>query len=340
MIQANYSAYSLTFKNPVLTSRGSMSTKQGYFIELTNGEKKGIGECSFIEGLSADDLEHYEQALQEVCNNFSHNLSAFQHLIEKFPSIVFGIETALLSLHSTTNDVLFDSAFSQGRKGIAINGLVWMGDADFMQRQVEEKLQQGFKCIKLKVGALEFATELMLLEQLRKRYDAKSIELRLDANGAFAKHDVFEKLYALSAFGIHSIEQPVAQRQWSLMHEVCAARIIDVALDEELIGVNDTLLRKKMLTEISPQYIILKPSLLGGFAQAEEWISFAEQQNIGWWATSALESNVGLNAIAQWVATKQNELPQGLGTGGLYVNNTPAKSEIRNGELWFVKTSF
>lgn len=328
-----FEKYQLRFKNPVLTSRGAMSVKNGYFVFVEQEEKTGIGECSFIEGLSCDNLLQYEEQLNEICLSplrFIHNTALLQN---QYPSIRFGLEMALLSL-SAKDECLFESDFSKGKKGIPINGLVWMGTASFLQKQIEEKISAGFTCIKMKVGALDFATELKLIEGIRNRFSVSEIEIRLDANGAFTAKDVFEKLHVLSAFQIHSIEQPIQPKQYSLMKEICAAKIIRIALDEELIGVNTIEEKAALLNQIKPDFIILKPSLLGGFASSNEWIEIAESNKVAWWATSALESNVGLNAIAQWVATKNNHLPQGLGTGGLYENNTATQLFIKQGELW------
>lgn len=328
-----FEKYQLRFKSPVLTSRGAMRVKNGYFIYLENEGKTGVGECSFIEGLSCDKLLHYEEQLNEICLSPSFFLENSEILQQEFPSIRFGLEIAFLSLRAKDN-YLFESDFAHGKTGIPINGLVWMGSADFLQKQIEEKLSAGFKCIKMKVGALDFSTELKLIEGIRKRYSADEIEIRLDANGAFSANDVFEKLHQLSAFEIHSIEQPVQPKQYSLMKEVCAAKIVRIALDEELIGVNSIDEKSTLIAHTKPDFIIIKPSLLGGFAASEEWIDVAEKQNIGWWATSALESNIGLSAIAQWVATKNNPLPQGLGTGGLYENNVVTNLFINQGKLW------
>jgi len=332
---ASFKKYSLQFKSPVLTSRGSMTHKNGYFLEVSDGGKSGVGECSFIEGLSMDDLDNYESTLQTVCENIEEFIANPQQLLVEYPSIVFGLETALLDFNSNKKDVLFESDFTKGLKGIPINGLIWMGDENFMQQQISEKIAQGFKCVKLKVGALDFATELKIIEGIRKQFAKEQIELRLDANGAFNATDVFEKLKTLAQFDIHSIEQPVKPEQFELMHEICTSGIIDIALDEELIGVSNHEQRNELLDKINPQFIILKPSLLGGFKSCDEWIELAEHKRISWWATSALESNVGLNAIAQWVFTQNSSLPQGLGTGGLYQNNTSTKSKITNGKLWF-----
>lgn len=332
-MKITFKKYELKFSRPILTSRGGMNVKNGYFVYLEEAGKVGVGECSFIEGLSCDNLENYEEKLEEIAAAPQSYIANLESLQSEFPSIRFGIETALLSLKSS-DDILFQSDFAFGKCGIPINGLVWMGKEDFLQQQIEEKLAAGFRCIKLKVGALDFSTELKLIEGIRKQFSAKEIELRLDANGAFKAQDVFEKLKAFSAFEIHSIEQPVQPKQFNLMREICASNIIPVALDEELIGVNAQKERAKVLDAILPTYIILKPSLLGGLQPCNEWISLAEKRAIKWWATSALESNIGLNAIAQWVAEKENLLPQGLGTGSLYQNNVPSKLEIRNGALW------
>jgi o-succinylbenzoate synthase len=335
MLTASFKKYSLQFKTPVLTSRGSMTHKNGYYIELTDGAKKGIGECSYIEGLSIDRLDDYETTLHTVCQNIANYLHAPHINLTAFPSIAFGIETALLDFNSTKQDVLLESNFTKGLSGISINGLIWMGNKRFMLQQVQEKIAHGYKCIKLKVGALDFATELKIIESIRKEFSKNKIELRIDANGAFNATDVFTKLKALAQFGIHSVEQPVKPKQYELMHEVCAANIMDVALDEELIGVCNTEERTALLEKINPQYIILKPSLLGGIASCNEWIEIAHSKNIAWWATSALESNIGLNAIAQWAFTKHPAMPQGLGTGGLFINNTTTKLHIKEGNLWF-----
>lgn len=332
-MKASFEKYTLKFKQPILTSRGAMAVKNGYFITLEDDRETGVGECSFIEGLSCDNLLDYEAKLKEVCTKPEFFIQHINQLQQSFPSICFGLETALLSL-SVSNEMLFRNEFSLGKKGIPINGLVWMGSASFLQQQIEEKINAGFNCIKMKVGALDFATECNLIEGIRKQYAPSQIEIRLDANGAFKATDVFEKLKTLSAFDIHSIEQPIQPKQWQLMREVVAAQLIPIALDEELIGVYTLELRRALLSQIKPDYIILKPSLLGGLAVCNEWIALAEAQHIQWWATSALESNVGLNAIAMWVAEKHNLLPQGLGTGSLYLNNTASKLYIKNGALW------
>lgn len=333
-MQAGYKPYQLNFKQPVLTSRGEMVYKNGYFLTLTDGIKSGIGECSFIEGLSADDLSNYEEVLKTICAYLEKDEKPDSTIVSSHPSIVFGLECALLDLKNGGKKIYFESLFTKGKKLIPINGLVWMGTKDFMQKQIQEKLTAGFTCIKIKVGAIDFAEEVSMLRSIRRKFPVDKIEIRLDANGAFNAADVFKKLETLEAFQIHSIEQPVRKGQLELMMRVCKQSPIPVALDEELIGVHGTV-QDDVLSFIRPKYIILKPSLLGGFAVCDEWIRKAEKQNIEWWATSALESNIGLNAIAQWVFTKKSKLVQGLGTGSLYTNNIVSPLYIENGNLGF-----
>jgi o-succinylbenzoate synthase len=251
----------------------------------------------------------------------------------EFPSIQFGLEQAFLSLQSSSKFELFPSNFTRGKQAISINGLVWMGDEAFMKTQIKEKIEAGFSCIKMKIGAIDFETELDLLTSIRKEFSSKDIELRVDANGGFHPQEALEKLKRLSALEIHSIEQPIRQGQFEEMARLCEKTPVPIALDEELIGVFSVTEKKELLQTIQPQYIILKPSFIGGFQGSDEWISLAEKQDVRWWVTSALESNVGLNAIAQWTFTLQNPLPQGLGTGGLYTNNFESPLEVKNGKL-------
>lgn len=319
--------YQLKFNTPVLTSRGSMFVKNGYFLFLNDGKNTGAGECSFIEDLSIDNLENYHLVLHQLCENQTVDL-------QEYPSIKFGLECAQLDLANGGQNILFESNFTQNISRIPINGLVWMGDKDFMFNQIERKLKEGFKCIKIKVGAIDFDEETELIRYIRSKFPADVVEIRLDANGAFSHTDVFQKLEKLSAFQIHSIEQPVKQGQPELMKKVCVNSPIHIALDEELIGIDETE-QFDLLNFIQPTYIILKPSLLGGFTTCEQWIKTAERLDINWWATSALESNVGLNAIAQWVYTKQNPLAQGLGTGGLYTNNISSPLYITQGNIGY-----
>ncbi len=308
-----------------------MSVKNGYLLSITENTIRGIGECSFIEDLSIDDIPNYEAALKEVCS-YIENPSLVKPNISLFPSIRFGWECALLDLKGGGREILFDTDFTKGINQIPINGLVWMGSKEFMQRELEEKLQDGFRCIKIKVGAIGFNEEINLLKFIRQRFPKDAIEIRLDANGAFQKDDVFKKLEILADFDIHSIEQPVKAGELDLMSEVCSYSPIPVALDEELIRIKECDM-EHLLEKLCPHYIILKPSLLGGFKVCDKWIELAERKDIGWWATSALESNIGLNAIAQWVFTKNNAMVQGLGTGGLFIDNISSPLFIQNGNL-------
>ena len=247
------------------------------------------------------------------------------------------MEQAFLSLEAKQEGVLFPSPFTEGQVPIPINGLIWMGDKDYMQQQIREKLSQGFHCIKMKIGAIDFETEYQLLKNIRQEYAPSDIELRVDANGAFSPLEALEKLKRLADLQIHSIEQPIRAGQYEQMARLCEASPLPIALDEELIGVACPERKKEILQWIRPAYIILKPSLIGGYRGSEEWIDLAEKQGIGWWVTSALEGNVGLSAIAQWTYTLKNPLPQGLGTGSLYTNNFPSSLEVKNGGLWWLK---
>lgn len=331
-MKAHFKKYQLQFKNSVLTSRGAMDVKNGYYLFLSEQGKTGIGECSFIEGLSKDNLLLYEQVLILLCEALATQ-SALPDL-SGYPSIQFGLETALLDLQNGGKHLIFDNAFSHGQKTIPINGLVWMGSKQFMLQQVEEKLKLGYSCIKLKVGALAFEEECRILTFIRERFSPQQVELRLDANGAFAASDVYQKLETLAQFHIHSIEQPVKPGEVELMAGLCKHPIIPIALDEELItpAMGEKL---NVLNAIQPQYIILKPGLLGGFDVCNRLIKHAETLGIGWWATSALESNIGLNAIAQWVAGFQTPMVQGLGTGSLYTNNVASPLYIKDGRLGY-----
>lgn len=332
-MKATYKKYILNFKRPSGTSRGVMTEKETWFLILEEDGKIGIGECGILRSLSIDDRPDYEEKLQWVCHNIHlRKDQLWQELIE-FPSIQFGVEMAFLSLQSKTPFELFPSEFTEGKKNMLINGLVWMGEEQFMKTQIEEKLAQGFSCIKLKIGAINFEKELGLLRFIRQNFDAKTIEIRVDANGAFNSNEALSKLNQLNEFELHSIEQPLRANQIQEMKLLCQQTPFPIALDEELIGVFGIEKKQKLLEEIKPQYIILKPSLVGGFKGTLEWISIAESLNIGWWITSALESNIGLNAIAQFTYTLQNPLPQGLGTGGLYTNNFDCPLEIEKGRI-------
>jgi o-succinylbenzoate synthase len=344
-MKATYQKYILNFKQPSGTSRGILNEKETWFIILENNKKKGIGECGILRGLSADDRPDYEEKLQWVCANIYLGKEKLWEALLEFPSIQFGIEMAFQSLASENPFLLFPSDFTTGQKNIDINGLVWMGDEAFMKQQIEEKLAQGFRCIKLKIGAINFQKELDLLYYIRQNFDEKTIEIRVDANGAFAENESLSKINQLSGYKLHSIEQPIAKNHIDSMTELCKITPIPIALDEELIGVFSFEDKEQLIQKIKPQYIILKPSFIGGFRGTKEWIDLAEKHQINWWITSALESNIGLNAIAQWTFLQHNPMPQGLGTGGLFTNNFDCPLEVKNGQLcynsnlnWDVKT--
>jgi o-succinylbenzoate synthase len=335
MLTAQYAPYQLQFSSPVLTSRGSMEYKNGYILTISKDGFSGKGECSFIEGLSPDDLAQYEQKLDFVCRHIDSIRHDYHQALIEFPSIRCGLEMALLELSTQKEGIYFESDFTLGKMALPINGLLWMGQKDYLIEQIHSKIAQGFQCLKMKVGALPFDQELELLSFIRHQFPEEDIELRLDANGAFTPLEALSKLEALNKFNIHSIEQPIKAGQWENMAKINFSSPIPIALDEELIGIYDTKKQLELLETIKPHYIILKPSLTGGFTASESWIELATSMNIAWWATSALESNIGLNAITQWAATQNNPLPQGLGTGGLYLNNFPSKLYIEDGCIKF-----
>jgi o-succinylbenzoate synthase len=333
-MKASFKNINLHFKFPAGTSRGVLLHKPSSFLILEKDGFTGIGECSTIPDLSIDPTETYSEKLDELCRLLNEGYDSSTIVLDDFSSIAFGLETALLDLEANGSKILFPSAFTHGKTGIPINGLVWMGDKDFMQKQIREKIAAGYHCIKLKVGALDFETELEIISGIRHQFSADDIEIRLDANGGFTPTDALEKLEKLSKFQIHSIEQPIKPQQFEAMAELCRQSPIPIVLDEELIGVK-TDDKEFILQSIKPAYIILKPSLIGGFKESEEWISIAEKHNVKWWITSALESNIGLNAIAQWTYTLNSSLPQGLGTGQLYHNNIPSPLAIENAKLFY-----
>ena len=334
-MKASCHRYNLQFKQPSGTSRGIMTNKETWFIVIDDNNKQGIGECGILRGLSIDDRPDYEAKLKWVCKNIQLGKRELSQELLEFPSIQFGLETALLSLKSTESFNLFPSKFTDGIDSILINGLVWMGSEDFMQKQIKEKIESGFDCIKLKIGALDFDKEIEIIKSIRSNFSASDIEIRVDANGGFKPDEALEKLKRLSELDLHSIEQPILPNQYDEMAELCIKSPLAIALDEELIGIFDITEKVKLLKQINPQYIILKPSLVGGFTGSEEWIESANNQNIDWWVTSALESNVGLNAIAQWTYILNNKLPQGLGTGGLFTNNFDSPLKVKKGALHY-----
>ena len=335
MIKASYKKYILHFKNPSGTSRGILRTKETWFIVLEENGKTGIGETGLFRGLSIDDVSSYEEKLSWACENIKLGLTDLLALLIEFPSIQFGLEQAFLSLQSENKFQLFPSEFCKGKESITINGLVWMGDQQFMKKQIQEKLNSGFSCIKMKIGAIDFDAEVALLKSIRKEFSSNEIELRVDANGAFKPKNALEKLKILSELDLHSIEQPIKQGQLQEMALLCEKTPLPIALDEELIGVFSTQEKQEVIKMVKPQFIILKPSLVGGFGGTTEWIDIAKKNNVDWWITSALESNIGLNAIAQFTHTLKNKLPQGLGTGGLFTNNFESPLEVENGTLHY-----
>jgi len=327
----------LHFKQPAGTSRGVYTTRNVWYIVLADAENPhhyGVGECAPLPALSCDDVPQYEDVLRKTCRRLEENAEAFLKNLEDYPSIRFGIETALAHYRAQSLQ-LWNTPFSQGKEGIPINGLIWMGNFDEMYHRIEEKMKAGFRCIKLKIGAINFEKELALLAHIRRHFSPEQIELRVDANGAFSPSDALEKLKRLSEFQLHSIEQPIRAGQWEEMAKLCACTPFPIALDEELIGINRLSEKIRLLDTIRPQYIILKPSLHGGIGGSREWIELAAERGIGSWVTSALESNIGLNAIAQWTATLQPTLPQGLGTGLLFTDNIDYPLHIEGDCLWY-----
>ena len=325
----------LHFKQPAGTSRGVYHTRQVWYLLLTDTDsgRYGVGECAPLPDLSCDALPDYEHVLNRLCRTFEAEGRIDYDALRPYPSVLFGLETALLHLQAG-GVRFFPTPFAAGEEGIPINGLIWMGNFDEMARRLEEKMKLGFRCIKLKIGAIDFDREVALLERVRQRFSPREVELRVDANGAFSPADARQKLETLSRFCLHSIEQPIRAGQWKEMAALCADTPFPIALDEELIGVNDPARKAELLETIRPQYIILKPSLHGGLHGAKEWIDLATGRGIGSWVTSALETNVGLNAIAQWTATLHPRMPQGLGTGLLFTDNVNYPLHIEGDCLW------
>ncbi|MBL7558813.1 o-succinylbenzoate synthase [Olleya sp. YSTF-M6] len=335
-MKATYHKHILNFKTPSGTSRGVLKTKETWFVIIEKDGKQGIGECGILRGLSADDTPDYEAQLHYTCQNINLGLEVLYTKNHEYPSIQIGLEMAFNSLKSQDPFILYPSQFTNGKASIDINGLIWMGNQDFMTAQIKDKIASGFSCIKLKIGAIDFQTELDILKGIRQNFSESDIELRVDANGAFNPNEALEKLKQLSEYNLHSIEQPIKAGQFEAMANLCQQTPLPIALDEELIGVFDDSKKETLLQAINPQYIILKPSFIGGFKGSDTWINLAEQQNIGWWITSALESNVGLNAIAQYTYTKHSKLPQGLGTGSLFTNNINSPLQVKNGTLQYI----
>ena len=329
----------LHFKQPAGTSRGVYTTRQSWFITITSPDapdRKGMGECAPLPDLSCDAIPEYERILTSICNMFALTGKLSHDMLRPYPSMLFGLETALLSFERG-GDQLFDTPFARGEEGIPINGLVWMGNYDEMLARLESKMKEGFRCVKLKIGAIDFDKELDLIRHIRSAFTKEQIELRVDANGGFTPDDAMNRLEQLAKYDIHSIEQPIRQHQWPDMAQLCKNTPLPIALDEELIGVNIVSMKEHLLDTIRPQYIILEPSWHGGMTGSREWIRMAKERGIGSWITSALESNVGLNAIAQFASDVNGPaitMPQGLGTGMLFTDNIPMPLEIKGNQLW------
>jgi len=335
MLKARYFTHTLEFTRPAGTSRGSLHQKPAWYIRLEDKEgRAGWGEVGFIPGLSLEDPRDMDLRLDHLCKLINRGEMDPRQELPAQPGARFALDTALRDLEGGGRRLLFESAFSRGKQGIPTNGLIWMGEKDYLLEQIRQKSQEGYRVLKMKVGALDFRTEVELLDQLRSQFDEQALELRLDANGAWSAAEALPRLFALSAFRIHSLEQPIAAGQPGEMARICASSPIPIALDEELIGIHGEKAKGELLEAIKPSYIILKPGLMGGLHAADQWIEVAGEKGVHWWATSALESNLGLNAIAQWVAAKGPSLPQGLGTGMLYHNNLPSPLELRGDELW------
>ena len=312
---------------PSRTSRDVLHNKPSWYLVIKDQSRIGIGECSIIPGLSLDRVNDIETKLDYICREISSGNKLDIEEFNDYPAIKFALETALIDFNFSESPFkINDSNFSNFKDKIKINGLVWMGDIKYMRSQIIEKVNRGFSCIKIKVGALKFESELQLIKEIRRDFTQGDLEIRLDANGAFKINEALEKLERLNEFSIQSIEQPIKKNHWQEMAKLCELSPIPIALDEELIGIN--LSKAELLDTIKPDYLILKPSLLGGFTECDNWISLAKENRIKWWATSALEGNVGLNAIAQWVYTKNSKIRQGLGTGMLFKNNVNSPLEI------------
>jgi len=330
--------YPLHFKQAAGTSRGILRKKNTWFVKIQNKQHPelfGVGEINMFQGLSYDDRDNFYEKLKEIETEPEKFLTDIHQYLVEFPAIRFGLETALLNYHSRQQHILFPSDFTKGKAGIPINGLIWMGDETFMKAQIKAKLNTGFRCLKMKIGAIDFDTELQILQSIRKEYTENDLELRVDANGAFKPDEALRKLEILSALQLHSIEQPIQQGNWKVMQTLCKNTPLPIALDEELIGIHENEKKKELLEFIKPQYIILKPALLGGFMASEEWIKMAEAAKVKWWITSALESDIGLNAIAQWTYSLNTDHFQGLGTGQLFTNNIASPLFLQGDRLFY-----
>lgn len=338
MLHASYTKYTLRFKQPVITSRGIMTEKETFFVKVWDHDPQvfGIGECPLFRGLSADDRPDFEEKLHYFCQNIKKTWFTEYN---PWPTIHFGLECAVTNLSREGRSTYYPTSFTEGRSAIDINGLIWMGDKETMSQRIKEKIKAGYRCLKLKIGAINFEDELDLLRCIRQQFSKEELELRLDANGAFTPQEAPFKLDELARYDIHSIEQPIRQGQLDEMAKLCRNTPVPIALDEELIGPLNVTKKIELLKTVRPQYVVLKPSLIGSFSDTFEWLSAAEENGIGWWITSALESNIGLAAIAQFTAyiSESNTpcQPQGLGTGQLYSNNIPSPLVQKGTKLWY-----
>ena len=335
-MKAYFFKHNLEFNIPSRTSRDVLHNKPSWYLVIKDQTRIGVGECSIIPGLSLDSINDIESKLNYICKEISLGNKLFIEEFNDYPAVKFALETALKDFNFSQSPFkINDSKFSNFQDKIKINGLVWMGDIKYMQSQIIEKINCGFSCIKIKVGALKFESEIELIKAIRRDFAHEDLEIRLDANGAFKINEALEKLEKLNEYSIHSIEQPIKKNHWQEMAKLCELSPIPIALDEELIGRNFD--KANLLNTIKPDYLILKPSLLGGLKECDDWISLAKVNEIKWWATSALEGNVGLNAIAQWVYTKNSKLRQGLGTGMLFKNNVNSPLEISSDSIYLNK---
>ena len=336
MIRASYIKHNLNFKRPAGTSRGVLQQKACWYVVLTGeADVKGLGEVSFIPGLSVEDPHEIEIQIDHVCKLINRGELNPAADLPALPGLRFALETALLDMNQGGSRLLYPSDFTKGLEGIPTNGLIWMGDPQQMKKQIRDKLEIGFRVLKMKVGALEVDSEIEILRGIRTEYGVDDLEIRLDANGAWSFEQAPEIMESFAEFGIHSVEQPIKAGLTGEMAELCANGVLPIALDEELIGISSKRNRAWLLEQIRPAYVILKPGLIGGFGVAEEWVGLAEKQGVGWWITSALESSVGLNAIAQWTHNLNVTMPQGLGLGTLYTNNLPSPLEMERDSLWY-----
>jgi len=338
MIKASYKKYTLRFKQPAGTSRGIYTERTSWFISILDADnplQTGIGECAPLPGLSPELDAGFIDKLSDICRDIERYCDLTPDVLAGFPSIRMGLETAFLDYRNKGTKIFYRNRFTEGTKGIKINGLVWMGSPEFLDEQIRNKLNEGYACIKLKVGAIDFDADLSLIRKIRNKYQAGDVEIRVDANGAFNPANVMDRLNAMAALNVHSIEQPVKAGQHDFLARLCANSPLPIALDEELIGISSFKQKQDIINYIHPQFLVLKPSLHGGFGGCSQWIELADASDIGWWITSALESNIGLNAIAQWTSTFRCNLHHGLGTGQLFTNNFDSPLYINNAELKF-----